>query len=296
MTPLVSVVIPAYNSSRTILRALDSVAAQDYPNLETIVADDASTDGTPAIAARRGIKVVRLPENQGASAARNAAILEASGKYVAFLDSDDAWRPGKISKQVARAECDPRIGLVTCDSIVRNQAGEIIKHLHGQNPPSEGPDVWKALLGNNFIPTPTVLARKDLLRSLGGFDRRLRIAEDLDLWIRLAAISHVAVVREVLVEVHDQPGSLHKRHSDEEESSILTVVETNLARQRQRLTGAEVRRIRGQRYFKLGANYYAGRMYRASVPAFWRAAKMGFRPLKSVFNLQRAIWKQAWVR
>src|SRR6185312_15790823 len=108
MLPLVSVVIPTFNRRHLILRAIESVVRQTYPRVEVIVVDDASTDGTVEFLESKRFKaplrVIRLEQNSGPSAARNKGIAHASGKYVALLDSDDYWLPGKLAGQVEAAE------------------------------------------------------------------------------------------------------------------------------------------------------------------------------------------------
>ena len=99
--PLVSVVIPAYNCARFIREALDSALAQDYPGVEVIVVDDGSTDETGAILASYGAQIRLISQrNRGCAAARNAGVAHARGKYIAFLDGDDAWWPWKIGYQM----------------------------------------------------------------------------------------------------------------------------------------------------------------------------------------------------
>ena len=99
--PLVSVIMPTFNRSWSLKKAIDSVLSQEYASLETIVVDDGSTDDTPALLSSYGtrIRVIRQA-NQGVSAARNAGIRAAQGELITLLDSDDAWLPGKVQAQV----------------------------------------------------------------------------------------------------------------------------------------------------------------------------------------------------
>mgnify|MGYP002516567543 CR=1 FL=1 len=103
MTPFVSVILPVYNREDTILRALDSVLMQTYRNMEVIVIDDGSDDSTAEIVRNcqdSRVRLVRLPVNGGANAARNAGIRLAEGTYIAFQDSDDEWLADKLEKQI----------------------------------------------------------------------------------------------------------------------------------------------------------------------------------------------------
>ena len=105
--PLVSVIIPAWNAEATLLETLQSAASQTYPNIEIIIIDDGSTDGTAAIArdfcaGEPRARLVRQ-DNQGLSAARNRAVAESRGTWIAPLDADDLWHPTTVEKQVGRA-------------------------------------------------------------------------------------------------------------------------------------------------------------------------------------------------
>jgi glycosyltransferase involved in cell wall biosynthesis len=102
----VGIVIATYNRAHVVMRAIDSVLGQTYPNVRAIVVDDGSTDGTiealNACDCNRPLKVIRLGTNRGAPVARNDGIAAASGEYVAFLDSDDVWHPQKLRRQIER--------------------------------------------------------------------------------------------------------------------------------------------------------------------------------------------------
>lgn len=112
MSPRVSVLIPCYNAGQYLGAALDSVLAQTYPDYEIIVVDDGSEDNTPAVAASYGgVRYVYKPHS-GVSAARNLAIANARGEFVAFLDADDLWTPDKLEKQVAYLDSHPDCQLV----------------------------------------------------------------------------------------------------------------------------------------------------------------------------------------
>ena len=126
MQPLVTVVIPTYNRREYLPGALKSVRNQTYRNLEIIVVDDGSTDGTDAMLKReQGIMFLRQ-QNSGPSAARNTGIGAARGEFVAFLDSDDYWLPHKIELQMGRMLKNQRLGIVGCASFICDREGRII--------------------------------------------------------------------------------------------------------------------------------------------------------------------------
>lgn len=293
-TLLVSVIIPAFNAAGTILRAIDSVRAQEIAALEIIVVDDGSSDGTAEVVDKNirpgeRIKLQRMPKNSGVSAARNTGIRLARGTFLAFLDADDIWLPGKLQKQIDAMEQDHAITLVSCNSRLLSQAGVPLKEGHMNRPPVEGDDAWKTLLVYNFIPTPTVLARCSLVRELGGFDESLAVGEDLDLWIRLALRGKVVVLRDILTNYYDSAGSLMKRHRDRTLDIVVPMLERHLVAQRARLSIREIRHIRGVQSFQIGCNLFFSGVYLRSIPAFFKAAYYGSRPLKSLSYIPRAI-------
>src|SRR5581483_4950061 len=106
--PLVSIIMPSWNVERFIEETIHSVQAQTFGDWELLIADDCSTDRTPAIIAEIGardprVKLIRMPKNGGPALARQASIDQAQGRYLAFLDSDDLWLPAKLERQLASA-------------------------------------------------------------------------------------------------------------------------------------------------------------------------------------------------
>lgn len=286
---LVSVVIPTFNTERTVQRAVRSVWAQDYDKVEVIVVDDGSQDETVRVVSEMDggsiDHLVTFHTNQGASAARNAGLAVAKGEYVAFLDADDAWRPSKLSRQVEAMALDREVTLVTCDSLLIRPTGEPPVSLHADRGPTLGPDAWKELLADNFIPTPTVLARRELVTKVGGFDQGLPVGEDLDLWIRLAERGKVGCVHEVLVEIYSLPGSLMKSYVREEGTIVMAMINKHLREQHKRLIRSEVRLIRARRSYQFATTLVGRGAVARSWPWFIRAALRGYRPLDSLMGM-----------
>jgi glycosyltransferase involved in cell wall biosynthesis len=300
--PLVSAVIPAYNSETTVARALESALAQTYQTIEIVVVDDCSTDRTAEIVksfADRGVRLVRLSLQQGASGARNAGIEAATGDLVAFLDSDDEWLPVKIEKQVALIMGNGTLVFVSCSSKLISTEGEDLGDLYYGRRPVLGADCWKSLLARNTIATPSVLVWRSALLELGGFDRRFKICEDQDMWIRLALRGSVGYVDEHLVRVHSRPGSLSSKSAGHSAHVVLDVVDRHIAEQRARLSRVQIRAIRGERLEWLGRtecndNYFRG------LPTIFKSMLLGYRPLQTLFFLASASppgrWLKAWLR
>lgn len=210
--PTVSVVIPTYNRAHLIGDALDSVVIQDRDDIEVIVVDDGSDDDTEErieqwcerTAPAFPVRFVRQAR-AGGNAARNRGIDEAQGEFIAFLDSDDVWHPGKIAKQVAVLRERPDYGAVyTGLREVDVESGEVLAE-----PPHAYPegDLLDALLVRDVTaPTSTYLVRRALLVEAGGFDLDLAARQDWDMWIRVAERARIGCVPERLVDLRHHSG------------------------------------------------------------------------------------------
>lgn len=209
--PRVSIVMPAYNCAWCVDRAIDSVMTQTFRDFELIVVDDGSTDDTPALLARRGdsLRVIRQA-NAGMSAARNTGIAAARGDYIAFLDSDDWWRPLKLAQQVALLDSEPDIGFCSHATELQSPDGEVVGEW-GCPVLTDGL-VARILGGHSAVAggASSVMVRRALLERTGGFDARLRGAEDTDQWVRLAAAGRYACLPELQVVVTRNPGSVSR--------------------------------------------------------------------------------------
>ncbi len=202
----VSVIIPVYNAGKTIREALDSVLAQTYRDFELIIVNDGSTDDSDAVIHRyitdgRGDITCVAQKNKGAAAARNAGIRIARGELIAFLDADDLWDTDKLKTAVDALEARPEAMMVFSD-MRHSVDGKMIHasylHERGYRHVSSG-QVYDNLLKENFIFTPTVVMRKSVFATIGYFDESLKIAEDYDLWLRVARDHEVLFVDRPLV-------------------------------------------------------------------------------------------------
>jgi len=196
---LVSVVIPTYNRQHFIGTAIDSVLAQTYRDVEIIVVDDGSTDGTKEALRPYG-KAIRYisQRNQGCGAARNTGILSAKGEWVALLDSDDVWHPQKLESQLSAIEGIENVGLVGSPRAV-------------VMPPNLPPHsairyltVNDFLVSSPFGPSSALIFRKCFDKS-GLFDVELKAIEDRDMWLRLAVNFAVVLV--------ESPCWIYRKHS-----------------------------------------------------------------------------------
>jgi glycosyltransferase involved in cell wall biosynthesis len=205
--PSVSVVIPAYNAARFIGGAIESVLAQTYADYEIIVVDDGSRDETATVVSRFGQRVRLISQaNGGASAARNRGIREAAGSWIAFLDSDDEWQPSHLAVLLARAAQAPEAHLIYGSKITVNQRGEVVPW----KPTFPSGWIFGELVETCLITTSTIMVRAATLRALGAFTEKaeFRVAEDWDLYLRLAAGHQVAAAPDTCVTYRRLPSSL----------------------------------------------------------------------------------------
>ena len=205
--PRISAVIPAYNSAGFIADAIASIRAQTVPVSEIIVVDDGSRDHTAERVRALGEDIHLIEQsNQGPSAARNRGIEAAGGDWIAFLDADDQWLPDRLERQFAVLARHPDVALVAgdmreidahdaviCDSVLARHG---LREAFDEHPV---PRAAARLLEKNFIPTGTVLARRDILRALGGFRTDIRYGEDLELWVRIALQHPIVMLPEVMM-------------------------------------------------------------------------------------------------
>ncbi len=213
--PAVTVVVPAYNVAPYIAEALASLQAQDWSDFEAIVVDDGSTDDTaervaPFLTDPR-FRLLRT-ENRGLAEARNAGIAVARAPFVSLLDGDDRYRPTYLGRMLGRLTVEPKVDFVTCDAqsfAEGSVGGEQFSRRYRQAEPIS---TMSLLRGETAI-FGLCMIRTDLLREVGGYDRNLRAAEDLDLWLRLLGGGAIGgYVPEVLVDYRRRLGSLSQNH------------------------------------------------------------------------------------
>ncbi|MDY6824968.1 MAG: glycosyltransferase [Thermodesulfobacteriota bacterium] len=196
-TPLVSVVIPTFNRGHMITDAVDSVMAQSYPGIETIVVDDGSTDETSAVLAPYRDRITMLYQaNAGVSAARNRGVRHARGELVAFLDSDDWWLPGKIAEQVHFFRSNPEALVCQTDEIWIRNGRRVNPGRRHQKPSGM---IFEPSLALCLVSPSAVMLKKDFFLAMGGFDETLPACEDYDLWLRISSRYPVHLIAAPLV-------------------------------------------------------------------------------------------------
>ena len=206
--PQVSVVVPTHNRASLIGQTLDSISRQTFRDYEVIVLDDGSTDETAQLVRRRGEPYRYVyQEQQGAAAARNHALAEASAPLVAFLDSDDIWEPTFLADVTAAVLAQPDVALGYSDFRTTNAQGRV---LSGHRKRQHGGRVVARLFASIFIHTSCVVARRDVVLEAGGFDDHMEANEDYDLWLRLSLNYPFVSVPEPLCLRRSHNGSLSR--------------------------------------------------------------------------------------
>ena len=220
-SPLVSVVIPAYNCALYVGMAVRSALDQDYPNKEIVVVNDGSTDNTADVLAQFGARIVVVNQsNSGVAAARNLGMQTARGAYIALLDADDVWLPGKLRKQVDYLNAHPELGAVYCawrewqpdahGKFTLPRLGRDEMEQDGIEAQDSG-WLYNKLFLDCIIHTTTLLMRREIMEQAGKFDPALRRGQDYDYWFRMSRLAPIHKLRAVLSLYRIHPESItHK--------------------------------------------------------------------------------------
>jgi glycosyltransferase involved in cell wall biosynthesis len=267
-SPLVTVVIPAYNVAKYVGETVDSVLRQTFRDFEYLVVDDGSADNSiDVVKAHVGddprFRLV-AGEHRGPSAARNAGIREAKGQYIAFLDGDDRWHPKFLERQLRLIQSlPPDVGVVFCRSRLVLENGTLVffqwqragrydfdDFLVNSNPARNG---------------SSLLIRKSCFADVGGFDEELPHLEDLDMWLRIAANSKTPILwasKYFLVDLRLRPGSSSRDRADIE-AALHDMLESQTAKLRRLPAGLAYVRPAVTAFKYSGnddlAEYWAGR-------------------------------------
>ncbi len=272
----VSVVIPTYNCAAYLPTCLEGVFAQTWRDLEVIVVDDGSTDGT-GDALRPWMEKIRCirQANAGVAAARNAGICSSSGPLVAFLDADDLWAERKLELEVAALTAEPGAGLVCSDFSIEHADGTVLDSYFRQRGGYETGRVFSPLVRSCFIFTSTVIMRRSLIDTLGGFNESIGWGDDYNMWLRAALRSRIQVVPEVLCTKRERPGNVRPF----EEMAAYTIgALRNLFTQAPEMTREEwllLRREVGRLEYSLGRHLLLRERSRDARPRLRAAVELG---------------------
>lgn len=193
----VTTIIPTFNRGYCLAESIQSVLDQNFSDFELIVVDDGSTDNTAEVIEQfSGIHKIRIKKNRGVSFARNLAIKQARGEWIAFLDSDDLWERDKLAIQMNWVECNPDYHAVYTDEIwIRNgvRVNAMKKHRKYSG------DIFRHCLPLCIVSPSSVLLRNELLNKFGGFDESMPVCEDYDLWLRISMSFPFHFIEEKLI-------------------------------------------------------------------------------------------------
>lgn len=299
----VSAVIPTYNRPEFLRGAIESVLAQRHVDVECVVVDDGSdTDYTEEVVEEypETVRCLVHRTNRGLSAARNTGIEAADGEYVAFLDDDDRWAPDKLSEQVRALERSSDAGLATCLLAAVSPDGDLLR-CEGSKP--EG-DLGTAILRRNVIGSPSrVVATREALSTVGGFDESLPTKQDWDLYIRLCQEYGVVCVDDHLCyrTIHE---SMSSDPADERDNNMRVIEKhEELIRERgtyDRTMGAYHATV-GRTFLEAGDTTTARREFRLALAHEFRrrylllflCSRAGLEPARAAVGLKRRVerWK-----
>jgi glycosyltransferase involved in cell wall biosynthesis len=308
-TVRVSVLIPTFNYGRFLRESLGSVFSQTVTNFEIVVVDDGSTDETSEIlhsVSDPRVKVFKIP-HLGIANARNRALREASGEFVAFLDADDRWRPDKLEKQLSILQSEPAVGAVFSDFVRFTEKGLLANQfsffpdLHSIETRPSFDGRGRVILGDAFselisltewpVNLQAMLLRRSLLSGLE-FPQNLLICEDLYFVMRLYGRAQVAYIPEILTEVRRhgnnsfEPG---KQLLEWQLKALLILEKDEESLRHKRAVRARIGRQYagiGHNYFWKGQPIFSGRSYlkslgypRSRLNALWHLFALPFTPL-----------------
>lgn len=231
--PLVSVVMPSYNHEKFVAQAIESVLSQSFNDFEFLISDDGSKDGTQAVIGRFAdprIKFLANPVNRGACVVHNELLDLAQGKYIALINSDDMWRPGKLASQVAYLEANPNVSghfgrAAYFDKDGKSLSKGAVAFGRVFDQPNRSQAEWIRFFFDvgNCLCHPTSMIRRECYLELGGYNNRMRQLPDYDFWIRFLKKYSLYIVDEALIDFRVLPGE--NASAPTSENSIRTINE-----------------------------------------------------------------------
>jgi glycosyltransferase involved in cell wall biosynthesis len=254
VSPKVSVIIPTHNYAHFLPDALESAVEQTYRDLEILVIDDASRDNTAEVVEpflRDARVLYRRIEHSGLSGARNAGIRLSTGSLIALLDADDIWQPDKLERQVALFDGRPQVGVVYSRRELMDPERQPLAYLQ---PPLFRGRILEPMFLNNFVCASSAVIRRSVIDAVGFFDVTLKMAEDYDMWLRVASRYEFDYVDQPLVRYRVGHTSLSRREEGGTGYTALHIMRRFLDERggRRQLPPALVRQAFAETYFHIG--------------------------------------------
>lgn len=280
----VSVIIPAHNSEKYIRETVESALNQTYPDMEIIVADDGSTDGTfeaikDFIDCSR-IKYLRHKTNQGPAATRNTSIKASTGHYIAFLDSDDIWNSDKIERQVNFFKKNPGTGVCYCN-------GTYLHNTERLYPQDEllvsYPNYFELLLNNVIVWPSSVLFERMIIDETGLMDERFRYAEDIDFFLQINQKFSFTYLPECLLRRRVHPESIMSSINNRAHNHLLLYNKhkTALSKQQANL----FRKFIGKVMFSYARKNMSAMNFGEGISAYRASVILSARYMPKIFGL-----------
>jgi glycosyltransferase involved in cell wall biosynthesis len=299
-TPRVSVIIPVRNAKDFIDEALDSVLGQSFQDLEVILIDDGSDDFDYFLLCARDVRVrvIRL-SGLGVSHARNAGMKLARGEFLAFLDADDVWFPGKLQAQIAYFDAHPNVGLVfgafarwvADENGLFEKANSLTQDCSNltEADPSRSGWLYTRLLMGLLVGMNTAIIRRDVYEAVGGFNESMRLGEDYNFWLKISRVTEMHALSGVLAlyRIHGA-SAMHKLSPENHlaillRSAFLRWGTANPDGTRISVSGLNARI--NATYFDHGYSHFWHGSASIAKAAFWHVTKTGGRRIRAVVYL-----------
>ncbi len=271
ITPVVSIVMCAYNAANYIDETIDSVFAQTFSDFELIIVNDGSTDHTAKIVKSYADPRIVLveQENGGPSAARNMAIQYASGKYLAILDSDDLWLPDYLKKMLGIFQSDPKIDFAYPNAELFGTPYWNGKRFMDRDP-SSLPITLDKLISRECNVFISSIFKREIIAEVGGFDPSLKGSEDLDLWFRICQAGYqFTFTTEVLVKYRKRDDSLSSGSENfyQNVKAAIDKLKTTspLTTRQQELADQYIKRVEAEDYDNRFHRKFAARNFQAAA-------------------------------
>jgi glycosyltransferase involved in cell wall biosynthesis len=270
--PLISVIIPTYNSAAFVPQAIESVRQQTYEYFEIIVIDDGSTDHTEAVL-QPYLNSIRYfkKSNGGPSAARNLGIAKARGEFIAFQDADDLWLPEKLQVQMDYLATHPEIAVVYTDLIQFNHQGQVSFSLTERYGAIPSGYIFEELLVNHAVTLSSVIVRRSCIDEVGGFDESLIGAEDYNFYLRMARRFQFGFLNQPLVQKR-----LHTHNLSDNLEQMCEDEIKNLDKIDRMFPDARIpkRRLAARIYTRFGKYYFSQQRFAEARGCFQKAFRL----------------------
>jgi glycosyltransferase involved in cell wall biosynthesis len=288
----VDVIVPCYNVQPYLPRALHSVFSQTFTDYRLCAVDDGSTDGTAEILQRYAHSCTFASQpHRGAAAARNRAIRMSASPFIAFLDADDEWLPGKLQRQVDVLEKNPSLGLV-CSLCFFGHDQQRHPGTSESSAIARSGRLFRQLLLDCFVFTPTVVVRRECLKEVGLFNESLAVSEDFNLWLRIASRWDISFLPEVLAVTHTRPGSLSSATSLFQRARDGVAALKHVRSSCPTLSGNDsraLRRVLAERHYTYGSVLLSSSIETASRRQFTSAIKLQPTHWKAIAKLALSL-------